>query len=158
VATEAGEFIVGAYLQFIYRCGVVLYNVPEPGGKLKGLNELDVLGLNLKDQTAYLCEVTTHLHGMRPNIPEKLSKKHERQRAYAKAHLGGFKIRYMLWSPLVSPKELGLLQTIDGLELVVNATYSQAVMELRKIAKTAKYDTGNPFMRTLQILEHLKVC
>lgn len=91
--TEAGEYIVGAYLQHIRKCGVILYNVRPPGGKLAGLRELDVVGLNLPEQKAFLCEVTTHLYGMRPQMLKKMPAKHEQQRKYAAEHLGGFSSR-----------------------------------------------------------------
>jgi hypothetical protein len=45
---------------------------------------------------------------------------------------------------------------IDGLELIINGQYKQRVMELRKVAKGYAHEMGNPFMRTLQILEHLR--
>ena len=63
MATEVGEYIVGAYLRFIEKCDVVDYGVRTPGGGLKGLNELDVIGLSFKSSTAFLCEVTTHIRG-----------------------------------------------------------------------------------------------
>lgn len=154
--TEAGEYIVGAYLQHKHGCGIILYNARPPGGKLEGLHELDVVGLNLKEKTAFLCEVTTHLHGMRPQVVPKFVKKHEQQKKYAAAHLEGFKVRYMLWSPLVFPAQRKALQASTAMELVVNTDFTNAVMELRAIAKASKHDMGNPFMRTLQILEHLK--
>jgi hypothetical protein len=153
--TEAGEYIVGAYLQHKHDCGIILYNVRPPGGKLAGLRELDVIGLNLPEKRAFLCEVTTHLHGMRPQMLDKMPRKHLQQREYAAAHLSGFDVRYMLWSPLVTATQATKLQTI-GFEVVVNSDFKRKVMELREIAKVIKYDTGNPFMRTLQILEQLR--
>lgn len=58
-----GELIVGAYLKQIEGCDFIEYNVRSRGGGLKGLDELDVIGLNFVTNTAYLCEVTTHLLG-----------------------------------------------------------------------------------------------
>ena len=58
--TDIGEYIVGTYLQLIEECDFIDYNVRPPGGGLKGLSELDVVGLNLHTSTAYLCEVITH--------------------------------------------------------------------------------------------------
>jgi hypothetical protein len=155
MATEAGEFIVGAYLQHIHKCGIILYNVRPPGGRLAGLNELDVIGLNLPAKEAFMCEVTTHLHGMRPQMVLRMPRKHEQQKLYAKAHLQGFSVRYQVWSPLVTPKQSETLRAV-GFEVIVNADFTRAVEELKQIAKETKYDTGNPFMRTLQILGHLK--
>jgi hypothetical protein len=156
VPTEAGEYIVGAYLQHVQDCGIVLYNVRNPGGGLAGLNELDVIGLNLPKKHAFLCEVTTHLHGMRPQVLDKMPAKHAQQQKYATEHLDGFAIRYMLWSPIVTPRQAERLREV-GFEVVVNQDFADAVGKLRAIAKSTKHDTGNPFMRTLQILEHLKV-
>lgn len=87
---------VGAYLQHRYDCGIILYNVRPPGGKLAGLNELDVIGLNLPAKQAFLCEVTTHLHGMRPQMVVKMPEKHRQQKLYANAHLQGFAVRYQI--------------------------------------------------------------
>jgi len=50
--TDVGEYIVGAYLKIIEECDVIDYNVRVPGGGLEGLNELDVVGLDFKNQTA----------------------------------------------------------------------------------------------------------
>ena len=57
MSAEMGEYLVGAYLQLEEQCDVVSFNVRPPGGGLKGLEELDVIGLNFKTSTAYLCEV-----------------------------------------------------------------------------------------------------
>jgi len=154
--TEAGEYIVGAYLQRIHRCGIVLYNVRPPGGPLEGLRELDVIGLNLPEKKAYVCEVTTHLHTMRPQMLDKMPAKHQQQRKYAAAHLVGFEVRYMLWSPLVTRTQADKLRVIGFDEVVVNKDFTKAVDELKAIATATKHDTGNHFMRTLQILAHLR--
>lgn len=62
--TEIGEYVVGVCLRIIEECDVIDYNARPPGGGLEGLGELDVIGFNLKTQTVYLCEVTTHLDGL----------------------------------------------------------------------------------------------
>jgi hypothetical protein len=64
MATEMGEYLVGAYLKLVLGCGVVDYNARPPGGGLMGLGELDVIGLDFANERAYLCEVTTHLDGV----------------------------------------------------------------------------------------------
>jgi len=161
--TEMGEYIVGAYLKIIKHCDFIDYNVRPPGGGLSGLTELDVIGLDFKSQTAYLCEVTTHISGLlygsgNQSTVEKIKAKHQRQKEYAEKNLSNFpNKRYMFWSPVV-PK--GYITTelarIDGLELIVNGTYAKCVDELRAIAKNTTNDMGNPFFRTLQILEHLR--
>ena len=92
--TNIGEYIVGAYLKIIKSCNFVDYNVRHPGGGLKGLNELDVVGLDFENKTAYLCEVTTHITGLlyRDNktTVERIKNKYERQKEYANKHLLDF--------------------------------------------------------------------
>jgi hypothetical protein len=72
------------------------------GRRLAGLRELDVVGLNLRQKKAFLCEETTHLHGLRPQMLLKMPAMHADQKKYAAGHLGGFNIRYMVWSPRVT--------------------------------------------------------
>jgi hypothetical protein len=64
VATEMGEYLVGAYLKLVLGCLVVDYNPRPPGGGLQGLGELDVVGFDFTNRAAYLCEITTHLDGL----------------------------------------------------------------------------------------------
>lgn len=162
IKTDIGEYIVGAYLKIIKECDFVDYNVRPPGGGLEGLNELDVVGLDFKNKTAYLCEVTTHIRGVlyKNNITtvNKINIKYKRQKEYANKYLSDFPKRYfMFWSPVV-PKGYVTkeLEKIDGLELVINVKYTQCIDELRLKAKELTNDVGNPFFRMLQILEHLK--
>ena len=86
--TETGEYLVGAYLKLIEECHFVDYNVRPPGGKLEGLNELDVIGINLDTKTAYLCEVMTHVRGLlygrgNDGTIKRVREKYEKQQAYA---------------------------------------------------------------------------
>src|SRR5205814_1599790 len=86
MATEMGEFLVGAYLRLELKCGVVDYSARAPGGGLRGLGELDVIGFDFDDGAAYLCEVTTHLEGLligRDGAAtfDKIVRKHERQKS-----------------------------------------------------------------------------
>ena len=160
--TDVGEYIVGAYLKIITACDVIDYNVRVPGGGLEGLNELDVIGLDFKSQTAYLCEVTTHIRGVlykdNPATIKRIQKKYEHQRRYAERYLTPFpKRHFMFWSPVV-PKGIvtNALEQIEGLELIVNAKYAACIDELKVRAKNTTHDTNNPFFRALQILEHLR--
>jgi hypothetical protein len=85
--TDIGEYFVGAYLQLLEWCDFVDYNVRSRGGGLKGLGELDVVGLNFESKTAYVCEVTTHILGLiyktRQETVARIKKKHEVQKEYA---------------------------------------------------------------------------
>lgn len=160
--TDVGEYIVGAYLQLCLNCDVVDYNVRPPGGGLPGLEELDVIGLNFKTNTAYLCEVTTHIRGIlyknNQETVRRIEKKHKRQRSYASRYLENFQNRqFMLWSPVVPRGYVTEnLQQIDGLELIINGEYKRRVEELRMLARNSAHDARNPFFRMLQIVEHLR--
>ena len=160
---EMGEYVVGAYLKLIEACDFVDYGARPPGGGLEGLDELDVVGLRFKDRTAFLCEVTTHLHGMghargyKGSI-ERIRKKHQAQKRYADKYLKAFpRKRFMLWSPVVPRGHLtSELDDLEGLELVVNERYTDFVNLLLQRAKETAADMGNPFFRALQILQHLR--
>lgn len=161
MATEMGEYLVGAYLKLILECDVVDYNARPPGGGLQGLGELDVIGFSFVRRIAYLCEVTTHLDGLQIGSTStatvaKVSDKHRRQRAYAERYLSDFGHHFMFWSPVVRPGLISELESIDGLELFINARYKEAVDRLRALAKVSTSDANNPAFRVLQILEHLR--
>lgn len=159
--TDIGEFLVGAYLQLILRCDVVDYNVRPPGGGLQGLEELDVIGLDLKTQRAYLCEVTTHIRGLlyvdNKTTVERIEKKYKRQQRYGKENLEQFQCEYMFWSPVVPVGFItSRLSQLEGLQLVINGDYKKRVEELRMRAAETTHDARNPVFRVLQILEHLR--
>ena len=160
--TDIGEFIVGAHLQLIEGCDMVDYNVRTPGGGLAGLNELDVVGLNFRTKTAYLCEVTTHIRGLlyrnNQESVRRIQKKHQNQIAYSKEYLKEFKNhRYMFWSPVVPvgyvTEQLSKLSTM---EVVINGEYKKRIEELRELAAKTTHDARNPFFRMLQIMEHMR--
>ena len=160
--TEMGEYVVGAYLKIILGCDFVDYNVRVPEEGLKGLNEIDVIGLDFKNKTAYLCEVVTHLRGAlykdNKTTVKVIKKKYENLKDYAKKYLKNFsKHHFMLWSPVVPKGYITQkLERIKGLELIINEKYTKCIEELREKAQKTTRDTGNPFFRVLQILEHLR--
>lgn len=160
--TDIGEFIVGAHLQLIEKCDFVNYNVRPPGGGMKGLNELDVVGLSFSSNTTYLCEVTTHIRGLKyggnQETVSRIREKFKRQKEYANKYLSNFKRhRFMLWSPVVPVGYITEhLEEIDNLELVINGEYKERVGELRKLARDKTHDARNPFFRMLQIIEHMR--
>ena len=161
MSTEIGEYLVGAYLKMVEGCDFVDYNVRPPGGGLKGLEEIDVVGFDFKNNSVYLCEVTTHILGLNyvneKTTIERINKKYNRLKTYATQYLDKFgEKKYMFWSPVVSDKVEKKLKEIEGLDLIINKKYTFRVNKLRKIAKKAAHDTGNPFFRVLQVLEHLK--
>lgn len=162
--TEMGEYLVGAWLKEIKECDFIQYNARLPEGHLPGLSEVDVIGLDLKNKIAYLCEVTTHLRGVLygtyQNTLKKIRDKFERDKKFSDRILKDFPIRrYMLWSPIVPKGKLtSQLAELEatGVELVVNRKYAERIKELAKVAHKKANDTGNPAFRILQILEHLR--
>ena len=160
--TDVGEFIVGAYLQLIEECNFIDYNVRPPGGGLKGLGELDVVGLKFNSNTAYLCEVTTHIRGLlyenKQETVSRIKQKYERQKEYAKNHLTKFENhKFMFWSPVVPVGYITEnLCNIEDLELVINGEYKKRIEKLRVLAGKTTYDARNPFFRILQIIEHMR--
>ncbi|HCE42853.1 MAG TPA: hypothetical protein DET40_04845 [Lentisphaeria bacterium] len=159
--TDVGEYIVGAYLQLKLGCDVVSYNVRPPGGGLEGLEELDVVGIDLKSHRAYICEVTTHIRGTlykdNPTTVRKIRNKHERQKRYGAKYLENFNCKYMFWSPVVPEGYITEhLSKIKGLDLVINGKYKSKVEELQELAKETTHDARNPVFRILQILEHMR--
>lgn len=163
--TEMGEYVVGAYLKLKESCDFVSYNVRPPESGLAGLAEIDVVGLNFTNHTAYLCEVTTHLDGLLYGssydyTANKIREKFERLQYYAKNYLDEFQmIKYMFWSPRVPKGRLTImLNEIEkiGLEMVLNEKYRKCLEYLRSEARKTTRDVGNPFFRALQILEHVR--
>ena len=162
MTAEMGEYAVGAYLRIIKGCEFIDYNVRRIEGGMRGLDELDVIGLDFDNKTTYLCEVTTHIRGLlykdNKTTVARIKQKYQKQKEYAKEYLADFPSRhFMFWSPVV-PKgyiteELG---KIKGLELVINSEYTSCVNELRQMAKIMSNDTVNPFFQVLQILERLR--
>jgi len=162
MATEMGEYAVGAFLALVERCDVVSYNVRQPGGKREGLNELDVVALKFKSKTAYICEVTTHIRGVlyknNKTTVERVKRKFRVQKEYAERHLRSFPRRhFMFWSPVVPKGYLTEhLSKIRDLELIINQDYANRIARLKKLAQEQSHETNNPFFRVLQILEHLR--
>ena len=162
--TEIGEYVVGAWLKVVKKCSFIDYNVRPPIKGLEGLGEFDVVGLDLKNKKVFICEVVTHLNGMGYKDLETTVKKVEdkfmRQQKYAKGYLpNDFDVRYMLWSPIVTPKYLAEIEKIakkEELELVINSSYSTKIDEIKTAIKGETKDFGNPFIRVIQIFEALK--
>lgn len=161
--TEVGEYIVGSYLKIIKDCDFIDYNVRPRGGKLEGLNELDVIGINFKENSVYLCEATTHINGLLikdyTTTLRKIKQKHDRQKDYYEKYLKNFSTpHYMFWSPFISKGKIGKLlenSSLKDLEIIANEKYALCIDELREKALKMTNDAGNPFFRMMQIIERV---
>jgi uncharacterized protein YbaA (DUF1428 family) len=127
------------------------------------MGEVDVVGLNLPQSMAYVCEVATHLDGLnystgKATTIDRLNRKLAAGKAFAQRCLGSFKnVEFMFWAPNVpNGKLLTELQAIQGLTVVVNADFATRMEELRAKAASTTKQHGNVAFRVLQILEHLR--
>jgi hypothetical protein len=161
--TEIGEYLVGAYLKEIKKCGIVDYNERQQGGGRRGQNELDVIGFDFTNSEVYLCEVSTHIvdlsygKGTEYTI-QKIKDKFEVQQEYYNTNLKDKfnQAHFMLWAPKASKNILKGLGDCKNLKLVVNDKYTECVNELIKKSKKYTNPTGNPAFRLLQIISHMK--
>jgi hypothetical protein len=175
MVADVGEYTVGAYLELIKGCEIVMYNVKPPEEGLNGQSELDVLGLDLENSIAYLCEVATHLDGLNygkggiKGTLQKIKDKHERQKYYASTYLKQFETHFMFWSPVVHKGKLTRgfledgtqvngLEDIPSLEMFINEDYTREIQKLWDKAIESNKTTGNQFYRTLQLLRSLNGC
>jgi hypothetical protein len=169
-----GEELVAAYLQHLLGCEFIqqnLYTIETQG-------EIDVVGLNLKTKTVYICEVAIHLttglqytFEKRPNNINKLTEKFSRDIEYTRKYLPEYKAHYMLWSPVVKArkgeseydqvKHLAqvhaniLAKYNETLELVINSEFAKRLQELREEARRTSANLKSPVMRMLQVEEQL---
>ena len=182
---QLGEQLVGAYHKMISECEIVSYNQrsPEAGEQM----EIDVIGIKTDNdqQTIYVCEVITHLHGMRYSGSPSTTEweeygndmyQHTLERIYRKfqSDLGyaievfdrADKYVFQLWSPVVP--QGGLTDGLDALkrrfensydhelELIINSQYSTEISKLQELASKEKKQYGEPAFRFLQILGHMR--
>jgi len=119
--------------------------------------------LKLNSNTAYLCEVTTHLRGANQGgggnaqTVQKIKDKHEWQQEYAHRCMKDFEHRFMCWSPYVPVGYITeRLERVNSLELIINDKYTGRIGQLREAARAQMRNTGNAAFRMLQILEHLR--
>jgi len=163
MSVDIGDHVVGAYLKLVQKCDFVDYNVQPPGASSDDTSRFDVVGMDFDGKRIYLCSVATHITGLRygndnNETVEHIRNKYRFMREYAVAYLPAFdEQHFMFWSPVVREgfltHELG---KIDGLEIVINEKYARCIDELKKRAAETMHDVGNPFFRSLQIIERLR--
>jgi len=167
-----GERLVGDYLRHIVGCDFVDFNVYTK----RTQGEIDVIGVNLSTKEAFICEVVTHLttgiqyvKNARPDTADRLIKKFLKDIEYGREAFRGYKVRYMLWSPVVrrsagKPQydQFAHLERIEKevrtkshitVEFIVNADFVTKLDELRVFARKETKELKSPLMRFLQIEE-----
>lgn len=162
-----GEEIAGCYLRYIKKCDFVTYNSLTESDQ----GEVDVIGINIKENCVYGCEVAIHTRGLnymmkgKSNTGERLKTKFRKVAKYLKEVFPEKKHIYMFWSPLIgggkrmqSVKDAFFeLKTKNECDvtLVANLDFYRMVEELRKHAKSQTYEFRESVMRLLQIEENL---
>ena len=96
--TEMGEYLVGAYLKLALDCDFIIYNQ-----RITSQREIDVIGIDAKKNTVYLCEVATHLGGLNygvtnKNTIQKISEKLKAFHEYGIKNMPNIKKVCMFWS------------------------------------------------------------
>jgi hypothetical protein len=167
-----GEEICGQWLRHIRHCEFVDYNlkIPDVHG------EIDVIGLSMRQRTAYACEVACHLvtglkyvKDKKPDNVPRLTAKFRKDVAYLSKTFPDYTRVYMLWSTVVKNQKTGashnqmndvkqIVETLKSeyqvqIETVVNHKFWEALRELRKIAGGTTEEMGSSVMRYLQV-EH----
>ncbi|MGS2779922.1 hypothetical protein ACVBAX_21525 [Robertmurraya sp. GLU-23] len=170
-----GEEIVASYLEYIKECDFVQRNLYTKDVQ----GEIDVVGVNLKTNEAYVCESTTHLttgllytgKDNKSNNIQKLYDKFSKDIEYAEKYLPGYKKHYILWSPIVKDNKTTrensqiyqvnivkeMIQDKFGvdLELVINEKYQECLVQLRNYSRKETKALQSPILRYMQIEEYL---
>lgn len=171
---NTGEELVSSYLRYILGCEFIqknLYTVDTQG-------EIDVIGINLKEKSVYICEVAIHLitglqytKGTTPNNVQKLTEKLSRDIEYANIYFSEYKKHVMLWSPIVKngkgSSKHSQVRDIEGIkknifnqygievEFVINERFLSCLQEMRSFARKETSELKCPVMRFMQIEERL---
>lgn len=155
---EIGESLVGAYLEHIRECQVVVYNThlsDEQG-------ELDVIGiktLSSGKQEIWLVEAATHINGLdyggQAKSVKKIQAKRDRAMKFAQKLFKGANLHFEVWSPIVSSGIVDKLNELS-IHLVANGDFTDRVNQLALHASMSSKTTGNDAYRTLQLLTHLR--
>ena len=169
-----GEEIAGEYLKFVKGCEFIEYNLYTPDVQ----GEIDVIGINIKEKSLYVCEVAVHLatglqyvKNKAPDNVNRFLSKFRKNITYAEKYFPEYEKHFMLWSPIVKNQganakhnQLNDVNEIRAklkeeyghdLELVINQTYQNAMDKLRAVADKETKELKSPVLRLLQIEEKL---
>lgn len=170
-----GEEIVAAYLQYIEECDFIQQNLYTTGVQ----GEIDVVGINLKTKTVYVCEVAVHLvtglmyvkGGQQDNL-NKITDKFSRDIEYTERYFPEYTKHYMFWSPIVRTSgesaKFNQMADVEGIianiqtkygvtiECIINEKFADCLAELRQFAGKETKELKSPVLRFMQIEEYLK--
>lgn len=169
-----GEEIVGECLKHFKGCDFVEYNLHTPDVQ----GEIDVVGINQKENIVYICEVATHLttglqytKGAQVDNVDRLTKKFIKNINYAEKYFKDYRKRFMFWSPIVKNQRAGAknnqTKDIEQIKInllqqrhiklydVVNETYLDYLSKLRVYAANEDKELKSPILRLMQIEEKL---
>lgn len=168
------EEVVGEYLKLFLGCDFVEYNLYTPDVQ----GEIDVVGINPKDNIVYICEVATHLvtglqyvKNKQPENVARSTRKFRKNIEYANKYFVGYEKHFMLWSPIVKNQgpaaknnqlrdiheiKRNLAAEFDvQLESVINEDYAKCLVQLREYAAKETKELKSPILRLMQIEEKL---
>lgn len=175
-----GEEITGLYLQIERQCDFVQYNLYTPDVQ----GEIDVVAINFRDKTVYICEVAVHLvtglqyvKNAQPETLERLVRKFKKDIDYGKKAFLNYTQVYMLWSPIVKASapnaKYDQMKAVNEvrtrireecgveIELVINEKYEECLQKLREYASKKTEELKSPVLRLFQIEallgKHLKL-
>jgi hypothetical protein len=171
---NVGEEIVAAYLHYVKHCEFIQQNLYTPDVQ----GEIDVVGINLKKKELYVCEVAVHLTtGLRyvkdrqPNNVQKLTDKFGKDIEYAKKYFHGYKMNFMLWSPIVkySGEETKHDQMRDieqigsnirrkhevEIDFKINDKFSECLADLKRCAAKETKESKSVILRYMQVEHYL---
>lgn len=165
-----GEILVGDYLRIKMNCDFIDYNVYTRDSQ----GEIDVVGIDNKSRTVYICEVAVHLKtglqytkNKRPDTCSRLITKFTKDIEYADRFFKDYKKEFMLWSPIVKDskgkieynqqdhlrrmvEEIRKSRNVE-IKLMVNEKFHAAFMELKKHAAKTSEELKSPVLRLLQV-------
>lgn len=167
---NVGEEIVGLYLQVERGCDFVQYNLYTPDVQ----GEIDVVAINFRERTAYICEVATHLvtglqyvKNARPETEERFIRKFNKDIDYGEKYFSDYKRVYMLWSPIVRASggaaQYDQMTAVNNvrtrlaetrgveLHLIINELYRDCLDALKAYAARETKELKSPVLRVFQI-------
>lgn len=165
-----GEILVGDFLRIKHSCDFIDHNVYTRDGQ----GEIDVVGIDNKSRTVYICEVAIHLttglqytKDKRPDTCPRLIAKFTKDIEYAEKYFPDYAKKFMLWSPIVKDSKgkieynqrdhlermVAEIKKTKGVEvqLVVNEKFHAAFLELKKYAASTSEELKSPVLRLLQV-------